>query len=198
MPKPHLYMKQKKILIIWVVTTLFYLSCNHKVSIKNKNVVSDEFIELLNRYQSDSLQKILASNFQLTRTYTNYKNNLNSFLEEYLITSKAYNAKYNVIESISLNEPKSFLVKDESDYLKYLSIESPKWKLTIKRNSEYKIEEVVIDTTSSYKKYKSDLLLKEEYFNQWLKLNHPKENLEELHKNHNLLFERLKSFYNQK
>ena len=197
MPKKHEIMRHKTTLTFWILITIFCFSCNHKFQNNSTNESSDNFIKFLNHYQKDSLQDILAKNFQLTRTYTNYKNDLNSFLGEYLEYSKAFNGKYRILETISFTEPKIYLVEDESAYLEYLRVALPKWKITIKRNVQNKVEQVIIDTTSSFERYKTEISSKEEYFKNWLKINHPTENLEELQKNKGLLFERLKLYYNQ-
>jgi uncharacterized protein (DUF1499 family) len=157
------------------------------------------FLDFLNNYQVDSLNNILADNFQLTSPNT-VSNNINKkeFLGEYLKTTKAFNGKYDIIKVVSENEPKTFLIKDQSDYLKFLEVESPIWKITIMKNANSKIEEVRMDTTANYNEYGINIQTKEQLFNNWLKKNYPKETLEILHNNDYLLLKRMKSYSENK
>ena len=176
-------------LLILFLTGIILFSCTQKTKPQ-----SDEFLELLNSYQTDSLQSILATNFIINRTYTNYKTDLNLFLGEYMQKSKAFNGKYNIIKVISTKEPKVFLIEDQSDYLKYLQVSFPTWKIMIRRNPENKIEGVTFDTTETFGKYSLDIKAKEASFNKWLENKYPNETLELLHENNKLLFERLKMY----
>jgi hypothetical protein len=157
------------------------------------------FLDFVNNYQGDSLNNILAEDFQLTSPNT-VSNNINkkTFLGEYLKTTKAFNGKYNIIKVVSENEPKTFLIKDQSDYLKFLKVESPIWKITITKNDDSKIKEVRMDTTTNFNEYVTNIQTKEQLFNNWLKKNYPKETLEILHDNDYLLLKRMKSYFENK
>ncbi len=177
-----------------MILTLSFLCLASCFCLGQKKDASDKFIEFLNLHQKDSLQNILASDFQLTRTYTDFKNDLNSFLGEYLERSKIFNGKYNIVRTLSVKEPRSFLVEDESDYLRYLKVEFPQWKITIIRNAENKVEQVIFDTTFTYRKYNIEMKSKEKNFSSWLAKHHPEETLDDLQKNISLLLQRAESF----
>jgi hypothetical protein len=153
--------------------------------------ISDIFFEFLNSYQKDSLQNILTDDFQLNRTYTTYSNDKSSFLDKYLRNSKAFNGKYKILKVISENEPKQFLVEDQSDYLKYLNVDYPTWKITIFTKNN-KINMVTIDTTETYEKYSANIKIADEIFMNWLKSNYPNVSQEMLYNEEGLLAKRLK------
>jgi hypothetical protein len=157
----------------------------------------EEFLVFLNNYQTDSLQRILADNFQIKRTYTNYTTDRNSFFREYIQKSKAFNGKYNITKVIKTDEPRTYLAEDQSDYLKYLRVSFPTWKIIIARNSDNKIEAVTFDTTETFRKYTVDIQKQEASFKKWHEEKYPKEVFELLFENNKLLFERLEMYYNQ-
>jgi hypothetical protein len=180
-----------RLLIPFLMTTI--LLCCGQVT----KAQQDEFITVLNNYQADSLQKMIAKNFHIRRTYTTHTTDRKTFLGEYIQKSKAFNGKYIITKIISTGEPKILVAEDQSDYLKYLRVRSPLWKITISRNAEKKIEEVTFDTTETFRSYSLDIKAKEASFKKWLSAKYPAETLEQLHENDKLLFDRLRTYYNQ-
>jgi hypothetical protein len=180
-----------RLLLPFLMTTT--LLCSGTVT----KAQQDEFITLVNNYRADSLEKKIAKNFHIKRTYTRYTTDRHTFLGEYIQKSKAFNGKYIITKIISTGEPKILLAEDHSDYLKYLRVRFPLWKITISRNAEKKIEEVTFDTTETFSSYSLDIKAKEASFKRWLSAKYPAETLEQLHKNDKLLFDRLRTYYNK-
>jgi hypothetical protein len=156
-----------------------------------------KFLNFLNDYQKDSLQNLITDDFQLKRTYTKYDNDKSSFLDKYLPYSRNYNGKFKLLKVISDIEPATYLVEDQSDYLKYLKVEYPTWKITIE-TEDHKVKRVTIDTTETYQKYATDLKIAEEIFMAWLKSNYPKDTQEILYDQEGLLTKRLKEYAEKK
>lgn len=164
---------------------------------QNTPSVSDKFFDFLNNYQIDSLRNLLTDDFQLKRTYTTYFNDKSSFLENYLPNSKNYNGKYEILKVITDIEPQQFLVEDQSDYLKYLKVDYPTWKITISIEDN-RISQVTIDTTETYKKYSANIKVADEIFMAWLKANYPEDTQEILYNQEGLLVKRLKEYAEKK
>ena len=181
--------RMKKILF----TIIAGISLSLTSCVQSQSNTSDKFFEFLNSYQEDSLRNILTDDFQLNRTYTTYSNDKSSFLDEYLPNSKAYNGKYKILKVISEIEPKQFLVEDQSDYLKYLNVDYPTWKITI-YTKHNKINLVTIDTTETYEKYLANIKIADELFMSWLKSNYPEITQEMLSNQEGLLAKRLKEY----
>ncbi len=160
---------------------------------QRQNSPADKYFEFLNNYQVDSLENLLSDNFQLKRTFADFTNDKSSFLNTYIKDSKELNAKFKITRTISGNEPKQFLVEDESDALKYLDIVRPTWKITVKARG-YQVEQVIIDTTESYQNYLEDITFKETAFWSWIKQSHPHETEEVLYEDKELLSKRLKEY----
>lgn len=153
----------------------------------------EKFFIFLNAYQKDSLQNLLTDDFVLKRTFTHYQNDKQSFLENYLTFSKALNGKYLLLNVINESEPQQFLVEDRSDYLKYLKVDYPTWKITISTEHN-KIKLVIIDTTAVYQKYLSEIKIADKKFKAWLIANYPEETQENLYNQEGLLNKRLKEY----
>ncbi len=164
---------------------------------QNMTSPTDKFLIFLNGYQKDSLQNLITNDFQLKRTYTKYYNDKSSFLDKYLPNSRAYNGKYKILRVISDIEPKKYLVEDQSDYLKYLNVEYPTWKITIE-TKDNRVKLVTIDTTETYRKYSADIKIAEEIFMTWLKSNYPKDTQKMLYNQEGLLAKRLKEYAKKK
>ena len=98
---------------------------------------------------------------------------------------------------ISEIEPKQFLVEDQSDYLKYLNVDYPTWKITI-YTKHNKINLVTIDTTETYEKYLANIKIADELFMTWLKSNYPEITQEMLYNQEGLLAKRLKEYAEKK
>lgn len=164
-------------------------SCRQK-----PKTTGDRFLEFLNSYRVDSLNSLLAGNFQLKRTYTNSSHNKTSFLEAYVPGSKAFNGKFHVLKSSERTEPLRYLVEDRSDYLTYLRIPPAVWQISIYTDKQGKVETVIIDTTDSYQSYLAQVKEKGEAFEQWLKATHPDDTREMLYGTEGLLAKRLKEY----
>lgn len=168
----------------------FFVSCGQNL----KSNTADKFLNFLNNYQIDSLRAVLADNFQLERTYTTYTNDKNSFIDKYVPNSKIFNAKYKIIKRNNSGRTTEFLVEDQSDYLKYLDIDYPKWEIKIAANGQEKIENMTIDTTENYQTYLTQTKKKGEQFESWLKQNYPDETNNILYSTTGLLTQRLKEY----
>ena len=155
---------------------------------------ADKFFNFLNHYQVDSLQTLLADNFQLIRTYTTYTNDKKSFIEKYVPNSKNFNATYKVLKTTQSGQTTDFLVQDQSDFLKYLNIDIPRWKVQVTTNEQEKILLVTIDTTESHQAYLTQTKQKGEQFENWLKQKYPDETQEQLYNTAGLLIQRLKEY----
>ena len=160
---------------------------------QNSNSPAHKFIAFLNHYERDSLQILLMDDFLLDRTYTNFANDKTSLLDQYLPHSKNFNGKFNILKTLSETDPVQFLVEDQSDYLKYLNIDCPSWKIAISTRGE-KVYRATIDTTQSYQKYLADLKVKDAAFERWLLRKHPDETKEILYHTEGLLIRRLKEY----
>ena len=190
------FLMQKKIIYLQLLLlVVISISCGEKSKpIKEP----DRFLEYLNQYQIDSLENLLADSFQIVRTYTNFKTDRVSFFGDYLRRTEAYNGKYKVMDIVTASGATVYLVEDQSDYIDFLGVKPPTWKIRIDRNSKGKVYLVLIDTTESFTKYSRDMLSAEAYFDKWLEQSHPGETLENLHQDDKLLFDRLKEFSNKK
>lgn len=159
-----------------------------------KSNTAEKFMTYLNNYQVDSLRNLITNNFQLKRTYSQYTNNKTSFLEDYVKKSKVFNGKYKIIQTTQSGQTTDFLVEDQSDYLKYLRIIYPKWKIKIEVNEQEKVESMIIDTTQNYPVYSKEVKEKDALFEQWLKQKYPNETKERLYKTTGLFIKRLKEY----
>ena len=188
-------MQRKIIYLQLLLFGVISISCGQKPKLIKD---PDSFLEYLNQYQTDSLENLLADNFQIVRTYTDYKTDRASFFGDYLKRTKAYNGKYKVMDVVTASGAKVYLVEDQSDYIDFLKVKPPTWKIKIDRNSESKVFLVTMDTTETFAKYSRDMLSAEAHFDKWLEQSHPGETLEILHQDDKLLFGRLKEFSDKK
>lgn len=182
------------------ISSLIALTCMLFTSTaltQSPNTPAHKFITFLNHYEIDSLQILLTDDFLLDRTYTYFTNSKSSLLDQYLPHSKNLNGKFKILKTLSDTEPVQFLVEDRSDYLKYLNIDCPSWKIAISIRGE-KVYRATIDTTQSYQKYLADLKVKDAAFTRWLLDKHPDEPQEILYNTKGLLIRRLKEFSKQK
>ena len=177
-----------------ILTLLFGLTFFESCGQSLKPNPADKFLDFLNLYQVDSLQTLLSDNFQLKRTYTTYTNDKKSFIEKYVPNSKNFNAVYKILKTSSSGQTTDFLVEDQSDFLKYLNIDNPKWKVQVVANGQEKIELVTIDTTKNYRTYLTQTKEKGEQFENWLKQKYPDETQEQLYNTAGLLTKRLKEY----
>ncbi|MES1181905.1 MAG: hypothetical protein ABUL44_03830, partial [Flavobacterium sp.] len=136
------------------------------------------FFEFLNNYQSDSLQSLLADNFEIVRTFTNNKTDRKRFFEYYMPVSKNFNSKFKILKSEITEQSEKYLVEDESDYLRVLNIDFPEWNITLYKNSKNQIERAIFDTTKTFQKYLLQSNSKGKAFETWLHLKYPDEKIE--------------------
>lgn len=192
----------------FLTLNLTFLSCNNKEPKDWKTPVKStsekhyqqptKFLEFLNQYEKDSLNTILADDFYYISLNTNSDSiDKQTFLGERLKRIKVFHGEYNLLKILSKTEPEVFLVEDRSDYLKLLNVDFPIWKITIKKDINSKIKQVIQDTTGNFEKYCAAIQSKEEVFKNWLKIKYPKETLMELHENDSLLLERMKQYARQ-
>ena len=169
---------------------LFFVGCGQKL----KPNPADKFLNFLNNYQVDSLQTLVADNFQLKRTYTTYTNDKESFINKYVPNSKNFSGKYKILNTTKSEQTTNFLVEDQSDYLKYLNVDYPKWKVQIITNGQEKIESMTIDTTENYQTYLIQTKENCKQFESWLKQKYSNETNEILYNTIGLLTQRLKEY----
>lgn len=162
------------------VFTIFLLKFSLHVDAQKNGTTSQKYFTFLNNYETDSLAKLLTNDFQLKRTFTSFKNDKSYFLQTYLPYSKTIHGKFTIIKSWVDTIHNSFLVEDYSDYLKYLGVIYPTWKLIIIEKGN-QIEEVIIDTTDVYQKYLRELKAKEKIFSNWVFKKYPAETEDKLY-----------------
>ena len=179
------------------MTLLFVVSFLVSFGQNQKPYPAERFIGFLNNYQVDSLQTLVADNFELKRTYTTYNNNRKSFFEKYIPYSKNLNGKFKILKANKRGQTTSFLVEDQSDYLKYLNIDYPKWHLQIIINEQDKIVGMTVDTTENYQTYLKQSKKMSEQFDNWLKKKYPDETTQILHNTVGLFIRRLKEYSSQ-
>lgn len=177
-----------------IVTLLFAFSFYASWGQNVKQKPAEKFLEFVNSYQIDSLQVLVTEDFKLIRTYTPYGNDKKSFINEYIPASKNFNGKYNVLEINENGLVTEFLVEDQSDYLRYLTIDYPKWKITITRTDDGKISIMTIDPTESYETYLSEVKRKSKDFENWRIQKYPEETEQALYSTAGLLMDRLKEY----
>lgn len=181
-----------------LLTTLLILTFINACGQNSKPTPANKFLDFLNNYQIDSLQRLISDDFHIKRTFGPYMNNKKSFVEKYVPVSKNLNGKYIIIKSTNSGKATIFLVEDQSDYFKYLDIDYPKWKVRITTNAQEKVESMVIDTTESYQTYLIQMKDKSEPFESWMKQKYPTETREILYNTEGLLAQRLKEYSKRK
>ena len=188
--KQTFHMTKNSIILTLLLGLAFFVSCGQN----SKPNPADKFLGFLNSFQIDSLQVLVADNFQLQRTYSTYTNDKKSFVGKYIPTSKNLNGKYKIIRATYSGQTTDFLVENQSDFFKFLNIDYPKWKVQIVTNGQEKIERMIIDTTENYQAYVKQAKEKGEQFESWLKQKYPDETDEILYNTTGLMTQRLKEY----
>jgi hypothetical protein len=134
---------------------------------QSNDVIVNNFFQFTNEYKKESLENLLTDDFELTRTYSTYKNDKSSFLTNYLNYSQLLKGKFTVINRIHSNEKSIYLAVDSSLFYTLLDIPSPIWKFSFTILSN-KITKIQIDTSDSYTNYLSVLQEKNNQFESWL------------------------------
>jgi len=174
------------------IILLFYVLCLTACK-QNHQTLVDKYYNYLNNYQSDNFQNLLTDDFKITLTYTDYFYNRTDFFDRYIRNYKVYKEKSTIVKTISDNEPKKFLVEDNSDYLQYLKVNRPKWIVTFV-TANNKIQQVIIDTTETSRQYFNEIKEKSDRFTNWLKEKYPDETSTVLHETEGLFLKRLKEY----
>lgn len=139
---------------------------------QNSADVTLDFFKYINAYRADKLDPLLAEDFEMKRTYAVAKHDKNTFLYSFIPGSKACHGKFKVLKILGNNEPRQFLVEDQSDYMKYFGIDSPTWIFTIVTKDNL-IQHVTVDTNETYRPYRTALQHAHAPFIDWLKANYP-------------------------
>jgi len=176
-----------------IICCLFQLAFLPSCGQKNKPV-AETFLDLLNRYQKDSLKIVTADSFQLDEQFVQHSTNKAEFIDSFVSFSKAVGGKFIIVKKVRESEPMVFLAEDVSYYLKYFNLKAPVWKLTIS-TKEGKVTKMISDTTEGYQAYLNEFILKHNKFIEWLNLKYPNEIEDHLfHDTTELLLTRLKEY----
>ena len=169
-------MKPRVLTILLLGLILLQDSC------QTKEPVELTFIRYTNAYDTLGLKTVLAEDFVMERTYSPYKNDYASFLQQYLTNAESANGKMQVIDRKTVKGAAELKIRNSSDIFTYLGITEPVWHMRFSFNEKGKIQKLLIDTTDTYHVYKRDIVEKEDRFEQWLKGNYPGESLVSLAK----------------
>lgn len=150
-----------------IICLSIILHLHQFVIAQSNDVIVNNFFQFTNEYKKESLENLLTDDFELTRTYSTYKNDKSSFLTNYLNYSQLLKGKFTVINRIHSNEKSIYLAVDSSLFYTLLDIPSPIWKFSFTILSN-KITKIQIDTSDSYTNYLSVLQEKNNQFESWL------------------------------
>jgi hypothetical protein len=192
--------KMKKTYLFTAFILFCVLAIAQKNPLYNKIPTPDlalRFLNFLNVYQTDSLEKMMNDDFLLTRTYAPVTNDKESFLDKYITKSKATNASFTILKELESKEAKLYLVEDKSDYYKHLNVKNPNWKISISIKDK-KVLFMSIDTVNGYTNYVKDIKAKDIEFNNWLATQYPDETSRKISNDPSLLIKRLKEFSEKK
>lgn len=148
------------------------------LSAQEKNT-ADKFLSYLNNYKKKELENIITPDFKFKREFVNKTTDRQEFLHKYLEDSETLAAKFYVIKKYSEKNKDYYVVQDQSLYLKLLDVEFPQWNMTITTTGE-KVSEVTLAATEDYDNYITEVGLKGEKFNSWMKKTHPEVKLEKV------------------
>ena len=174
-------------MLFYGLSVLFY-SC------KRKESADMAYIRLANSYDTVGLKTLLSEDFVIERTYSTYKNDLVSFLRQYIPNAESANGKMHVIDRKLVATVPELIVRNSSDIFSFLQIVEPEWKLRFYMNETGKINKLVIDTTEAYHSYSMDVDEKEDRFEHWLNLKYPGESIALLVKSKEKLKARLREY----
>lgn len=140
---------------------------------------ADKFLDYFNNYQKKELAGIITPDFKFKRKFSKVVTDRKEFLNKYLEDSETLIAKFEVISKPEGKNQNYYVVEDQSQYLKLLDVQFPKWNMTI-TTAAGKVSQVMLAPTEDYDNYVTDLASKTEQFNAWMQENHPEVNLEKL------------------
>ncbi len=176
-------------------SVLLLIACSLHIQAQSDQQVALKYLAFTNAYQGDSLQRLLADDFQFKRSFVAYSNDKSSFINAYIPFSRQVSGTFTVL-GIQNRSPLQYLVRDESDYIRYLNLEFPTWILTITtKNQQVKL--VLLDTTDSSARYLREIPAKDDAFRLWQEVHHPDETSETLYNTDGLLVKRLKEYAEQ-
>ncbi len=158
---------------IIIICCLFQLAILSSCRQKDKPV-AETFLDLLNRYEKDSLKILTVDSFQSEERFVHQTTGKAEFIDSFVTFSKAVDGKFIIIKKLNESEPMVFLVEDSSYYLKYLHIKAPAWKLIIS-TKDGKVTRMISDTTEGYQTYVTESMLKHGNFVKWLSVKYPNE-----------------------
>jgi hypothetical protein len=158
---------------------LFFYSCSSNKT--SQQLHGRDVVRMINNYQTDSLQKVMAHAFIMDFDYLSFQATKTNFFEETMPNAKSIGAKYEIIEVKKEGDGSfQYIVKDQSAYEKYLQIEPVKMMLTIAINDSGMVEKIYIDTLSGYHKYDTEFRQKLTGFTGWMEKAHPEDKIQEL------------------
>jgi len=179
--------------IIVILICIFQLAILNSRGQTHRSV-AESFLNLLNKYEKDSLKIVTSDDFHLEEGYVRRSIDKAEFIDSFVSFSKIVNGKFNIVRKIEGPELFVFLVEDVSDYITYFDLKAPIWKLTIVTNKGL-VTKMISDTTKGYQAYLNKFLIKHENFIKWLNSKYPNETEDYLyHDITGLLNRRLKEF----
>jgi hypothetical protein len=186
-------MKRSSAIAILIVSLLIIDSCTQKTT----SIPSPSFFNFLNTYQADSLQTLLADNFKIKRTFAIEKTDRIHFFEYHIPVSSNINSKFKVLKFEISGKSEKYLIEEESDFIKLLDIDHPRWIITLIKDSSNKIETAIFDTTDTFRKYLNQSEAKGRGFFKWLEHSFPVETTDSLYATRGLMRKRLIEYLGQ-
>lgn len=169
------------------------------LAFKKPATPGERFIAHMNAYSIDSLDAMLANDFELSRTFVKLSHTKESFLHSYIPLTRRLHGRFVVTDKNTGGNPEEFWVEDHSVFFTFLYIPHPNWKLQVYKTTNNRIARVVIDTTVGYAQYVQTARFMSDQFEKWLKEAHPTESLNYLTNDTTSLYsKRLLEFRNKK
>jgi hypothetical protein len=134
------------------------------------------FIHSLNTYNTKQLEKMISTDFCITRDFTSFQHNRSSFLSSYIHNSKILRAKFEILTMQQSENQLELIVLDYSDYITYLAIKAPTWKIILSFQ-DATINRMHIVATAESKNYLNLVKLKDDQFKSWHEAHYPLEEL---------------------